>query len=64
MVVYLSGGPYDGQYWDTLTLLGKTRRAPSIEYYDWTSELKTSETTGRVAPVWKFNEAKAQGRSE
>ena len=64
MLVYLEGGPYDGQVWDTMTLLGKAKRAKDIEYYDWTPATKTSETTGRVAPIWKFNEIRASGRTE
>ncbi len=64
MLVYLDGGPYDGQVWDTSALLGQPQMAPQIEYYDWTPGIKESTRTGKVAAVWQFNAARAQGRAE
>lgn len=64
MIVYLEGGPYGGQYWDTKVLLGKAKRAADIEFYDFTPAVKTSESTGRTAPIWRFNETRASGLTE
>lgn len=63
MLVYLDGGPYDGQVWDTSVLLGKARMAAGIENYDYTPATKEGKT-GRVAAVWRYNETRAQGRTQ
>lgn len=63
MLVYLDGGPFSGQVWDTSALLGKVKPTPGIEYYDWTPATKEGKT-GKVAAVWRYNETRAQGRAE
>lgn len=63
MLVYLDGGPMDGQVWDTAVLLGKSKMAPGIENYDWTSGTKEGKS-GKVAAIWRYNETRAQGRKE
>ena len=61
--MYLDGGPYDGQVWDTSALLGRVRMAPEIENYDWTPATKEGKS-GKVAAVWRYNQTRAQGRVE
>jgi hypothetical protein len=63
MLVYLDGGPLNGQVWDTSVLLGKVRPHPDIKNYDWTSATKEGKT-GKVASVWRYNESRAMGRTE
>lgn len=63
MLVYLDGGPYDGQAWDTSALLGRTKPLEGIEYYDWTPGIKEGKS-GKVAAVWRYNETRAQGLKE
>ena len=61
--MYLDGGPYDGQVWDTSALLGRVRMASEIENYDWTPATKEGKS-GKVAAVWRYNLTRAQGRVE
>ena len=63
MLVYLDGGPFDGQVWDTSALLGRAKMEPSIEFYDWTPAIKEGKS-GKVAAIWRYNESRAMGRSE
>lgn len=63
MWVYLEGGPMDGQVWDTAALIGKARMVKGVEFYDWTAGTKEGKT-GKVAAVWRYNETRAQGRTE
>lgn len=63
MLVYLDGGPMDGQVWDTSALLGRVKMVPGIENYDWTPATKEGKS-GKVAAVWRYNETRAQGRAE
>ena len=63
MLVYLDGGPLDGQVWDTAALLGRVKPLAGIENYDWTSATKEGKT-GKVAAVWRYNETRAMGRTE
>lgn len=63
MLVYLDGGPLHDQVWDTSALLGRVRMTPGIEYYDWTPGIKEGKS-GKVAAIWRYNETRAQGRTE
>ena len=63
MLVYLDGGPLDGQVWDTSALLGKAMMVQDIEYYDYTPAIKEGKS-GKVAAVWRYNETRAAGRTE
>jgi hypothetical protein len=63
MLVYLDGGPLDGQVWDTSALLGRVKMVEHIEFYDWTSGTKEGRS-GKVAAIWRYNETRAMGRTE
>lgn len=55
-IVYLEGGPNDGQAYETKDLLGLQSLSIPINEYVWTSERRTSERTGAVAQIWKHRD--------
>jgi hypothetical protein len=61
MLVYFEGGPLNGQVYDTGVLLGRVKRKPEIEFYEWTAGIKEG-SSGKVASVWRYNDARAAGR--
>jgi DNA-binding XRE family transcriptional regulator len=54
MLNYFKGGPLDNCVYETSMLLTSPTEPglKSLSEYNWTPELKTSETTGKVARVW------------
>jgi hypothetical protein len=52
-LIFLDGGPLDGDAYDTKDLLGVPESALPRGYV-WTSERRTSPRTGKTAQVWKY----------
>jgi hypothetical protein len=52
-LIFLEGGPLDGNAYDTRDLLGVPESALPRGYV-WTSERRTSPRTGKTAQVWRF----------
>jgi hypothetical protein len=52
-LIFLEGGPLDGNAYDTKDLLGVSESALPRGYV-WTSERRTSPRTGKTAQVWRY----------
>jgi hypothetical protein len=54
-LVYLEGGPYDGQVYDTRHALGSPTALPGITDYEWTPRRVTRGD--KSAQVWKYKQS-------
>jgi hypothetical protein len=52
-LIFLDGGPLNGNAYDTKDLLGAPESALPRGYV-WSSERRTSPRTGKTAQVWKY----------
>lgn len=57
MLNKFQGGPLDQMVYASSTLLSDARLAHLVQNYIWTSEIITSDLTGRTARVWLFQPA-------